>query len=234
MIIGSGLLANAFFPAFGSRQDVCVYAAGVSNSNCNNAQEFARECRRLEDALRHADFMDAFVYFGTSSVADPGAAKTPYVRHKLAMEYLVRSFPRNLILRLPNVAGRTPNPHTLLNYLYARIARGESFALWGKAKRNVIDIDDVAVIAREMIEDRSARGITRNIANSSNYSILDIVQAMESVLGKRGVYDVIDEGFEYSIDTSPISHFIEAAGVEFGETYLSSVLLKYYGKSANW
>lgn len=233
MIIGSGLLANAFFPVFGNRQDVCVYAAGVSNSNCDNAQEFGRECRRLEDALRHAHFMDAFVYFGTSSVADPGAANTPYVRHKLAMEYLVRNFPRNLILRLPNVAGRTPNPHTLLNYLYARIARGESFALWGKAKRNVIDIDDVAVIAREMIEDRSARRITRNIANSSNYSLLDIVQAMESVLGKKAVFDVIEKGFEYSIDTSPISHFIEAAGVQFGENYLGNVLVKYYGKPAN-
>lgn len=233
MIIGSGLLANAFFPAFGNRQDVCIYAAGVSNSNCDNAKEFAREGHRLEEALRHADFVDAFVYFGTCSVADPGAVDTPYVRHKLAMEYLVRSFPRNLILRLPNVAGRTPNPHTLLNFLYARIARGESFALWGKAKRNVIDIDDVAGIAREMIEDRSARRITRSIANSSNYSLLNIVQAMESVVGKKGVFDVVEKGHEYPIETSSISHFVRAAGVEFGADYLTKVLVKYYKKVVN-
>lgn len=233
MIIGSGLLATAFFPAFGNRQDVCIYAAGVSNSNCQNTKEFAREGRRLEEALRLGDSFDAFVYFGTCSVADPGAIDTPYVRHKLAMECMVRSFPRNLILRLPNVVGRTPNPHTLTNFLYARIARGESFSLWGKAKRNVIDIDDVARIADRMIEDQSTRRTTRNIANSRNYSMLRIVEAMESVLGKKGVFDVVEKGYEYPIDTSSTSRFVRAAEVEFGEDYLTKVLVKYYGKATN-
>ena len=69
MIIGSGLLAHAFSSAFLQRKDVCIYAAGVSNSSCTDAREFAREHQRLEQALRQAIHVDAFVYFGTCSVA---------------------------------------------------------------------------------------------------------------------------------------------------------------------
>jgi len=51
MLIGSGLLVHAFSRAFLQREDVCIYAAGVSNSSCTDTHEFARECQRLGDAL---------------------------------------------------------------------------------------------------------------------------------------------------------------------------------------
>ena len=159
MLIGSGLLANAFSADFLHREDVCIYAAGVSNSSCTNAHEFVRERQRLVEALRQTRHVDAFVYFGTCSVADPEVRDMPYVQHKLAMERMVSRHPRSLILRLPQVAGKTPNPHTLLNYLYARISRSESFQLWSKAKRNIIDVSDVAVITQHLIVNNSARNI---------------------------------------------------------------------------
>ena len=95
--------------------------------------------------------VDVFVYFGTCSVADPEVRHTAYVQHKLAMEQMVSAHSRNLILRLPQVAGKTPNPHTLLNFLYGRIARSESFNLWSKARRNIIDVADVTAIAEQLI-----------------------------------------------------------------------------------
>jgi len=151
MLIGSGLLAHAFSRAFLRREDVCIYAAGVSNSSCTDIHEFARERQRLGDALRQAMHVDVFVYFGTCSVADPEVRHTAYVQHKLAMEQMVSAHSRNLILRLPQVAGKTPNPHTLLNFLYGRIARSESFNLWSKARRNIIDVADVTAIAEQLI-----------------------------------------------------------------------------------
>lgn len=230
MIIGSGLLAHAFSHAFLQREDVCIYAAGVSNSSCTDAHEFARERQRLVDALRQTMHVDAFVYFGTCSVADPEARNTPYVQHKLAMEQVVYTHPRNLILRLPQVAGKTPNPHTLLNFLYARISRSESFSLWSKAKRNIIDVVDAASIAQQLIANNSARNTTLNIANVVNYPMADIVSAMERAVGKRAVYDVVERGSEYLIDTSAILPVLEKAGVKFGKDYLEKVIDKYYGK----
>lgn len=230
MLIGSGLLAHAFFSTYMQREDVCIYAAGVSNSSCTDAREFAREHQRIGDALQKAMHVDAFVYFGTCSVADPHAKNTPYVQHKLAMEQIVSAHPRNLILRLPQVAGKTPNPHTLLNYLYARISRSESFNLWSKAKRNIIDVDDVASIAQHLIADNSVRNTTLNIANVINYPMAEIVSAMECVVGKSAVYDLVEQRSEYLIDTSALLPVLEKAGVKFGNDYLEKVIRKYYEK----
>ncbi len=224
MIIGSGLLARAFTPAFSSREDVCIYAAGVSNSNCRDAREFARERQCLEVALRQLKHVDAFVYFGSCSVADPEAQKTPYVQHKLMMEKLASSHPRNLVLRLPQVGGKTTNPHTLLNFLYARISRSESFALWSKAKRNIIDVGDVTAIAHQLIADNSLRNTTLNIANITNYPITDIVNEMEQAIGNRAVFEVVDRGSEYFIDVSGMIPVLSTAGVKFGNDYLKNVI----------
>lgn len=230
MLIGSGLLAHAFSSAYLQRDDVCIYAAGVSNSSCSDVYEFARERQRLADAIGHAMHVDAFVYFGTCSVADPESRNTPYVLHKLAMEQLVCTHPRYLILRLPQVAGNTPNPHTLLNYLYARISRSEAFCLWKNAKRNIIDINDVVAIAGQLIGDKSMRNVTINIANPINYSMTEIVGAMERAAGKRAVFHMDERGAEYTININAILPLLEGAGVDFGTDYLDKVMRKYYGE----
>jgi len=231
MIIGSGLLARAFTASFSQGNEVCIYAAGVSNSSCTDKSEFERERLRVEDALHQAKSTDTFAYFGTCSIGDPDALNTPYVQHKLTMEKLVSSHPRHLIFRLPQVAGLTPNPHTLLNYLYAKIARSEAFILWKNAKRNIIDVDDIAAISRQLISDGTSRNITLNIANPSNYSMSDIVKAMEKAVGKQAIYEVVERGAAYLIDTSAMLPVADKAGVTFDKDYLERVIEKYYGKS---
>ncbi|MDD2720670.1 MAG: NAD-dependent epimerase/dehydratase family protein [Gallionella sp.] len=231
MIIGSGLIAHAFRPFYAHSDRVCLYAAGVSNSGCTDDQEFARERERLTAALQQAQQMDAFVYFGTCSVADPEVRGTPYVQHKLAMEQLVAAHPRYLILRLPQVAGITPNPHTLLNFLYAHIARSEAFQLWRNARRDIIDVDDVAAIARQLIDDPAARCLTVNIACPENYAMTDIVATMERVVGKRAIYKLVERGTGYQIDTHDIQPLLDKAGVQFGTGYLERVIGKYYAKA---
>lgn len=230
MLIGSGLIAQAFVAPFSQCDDVCIYASGVSNSNCADAREFARERELLTAALEKAKHVGVFVYFGTCSVADPDAQNTPYVQHKLAMEKLAAAHPNYLILRLPQVVGKTPNPHTLTNYLYARISRSEAFNLWKNARRNIIDIADAAAIAKQLIAERSLRNVTLNIANTVNYSMLEIVGSMELAIGKRAIYYPVDRGSAYSIATSANPSVLERAGVEFGSDYLDQVMGKYYGK----
>lgn len=229
MIIGSGLLARAFSYDYLHRDDICVFAAGVSNSSCTDFQEFKRERQRLIVALLEARNVDEFVYFGTCSVLDPDAVQTPYVQHKLEMEQLVRSHERSLILRLPQVAGRTPNPHTLLNYLFARISRSESFTVWNNARRNIIDIEDVVSIANWLIVNNTERNLTYNIANLINYSMGEIVAAIENVLGKPALYEAIEKGSEYLIDTTAIMPALDKTCICFENDYLKRVLFKYYG-----
>jgi nucleoside-diphosphate-sugar epimerase len=231
MIIGSGLLARTFAPEFSHRDDVCIYAAGVSNSSCKDAHEFVRERQRLTAALKQTERTTTFVYFGTCSVADPEARDTPYVQHKMAMEHLVSKHPRYLILRLPQVAGKTPNPHTLLNYLYARISRSESFNLWRNARRNIIDVEDVLAIARELLNDDKMRNTAVNIATPVSYTMPGIVQAMENAVGKTAIYEIADRGSGYPINIDAIRPILDRIPIRFDEEYLDRLIRKYYGNA---
>jgi len=231
MIVGSGLLARSFSPSIKQRDEVCIYAAGVSNSSCTEICEFEREKSRLVAALHVAKDVDAFVYFGTCSVYDGGMLHTPYVQHKLAMEKLVMAHPRSLILRLPQVAGDTPNPHTLLNFLYNRIARSEQFSLWRNAYRNIIDVDDVSVLAEYLIADPTMRRRIFNLANTRSYNMLEIIRGMEEVIGKQAIYDIQDCGYHYEIDVSEILSALDQTSIHFDSNYLIRVLRKYYDQS---
>ena len=119
----------------------------------------------------------------------------------------------------------------MLNFLYARILRGESFKLWNKAHRNIIDVIDVALIVQQFIEDKSFRNTTLNIANLVNYSVTDIVGTMERILKKRGVYDTVEIGSEYSIEIDAVLSVMGKAGVKFSNDYLENIIAKYYGRT---
>lgn len=230
MLIGTGMLARAFAPHFSDRSDVLVYAAGVSNSGCVDEREFVRDRATFDRCISQFGARRIVVYFGTCSVDDPDARATPYVRHKLEMEDRVRQRPRHLLLRLPQVVGRTPNPHTLLNYLHARIARSERFSLWTGARRNVIDLDDVVGAALSLFRlPDPLRTPILNIANTFSYSAREIVAALEHVTEKRAIFDEIARGSSYSIDVDAALPLFAAAGIRFDDGYLDRVVRKYYG-----
>jgi hypothetical protein len=229
VINGSGLIARAFAPFAQQLEGVCIHAAGVANSSCVDAREFARERECLQVALCDAPPAQPFVYFSTCSIEDPDLQASGYVKHKHAMENLVRTRANHLILRLPQLAGHTSNPHTLLNYLRARILDGERFQVWTRARRNVIDVEDAARIALELVLSEHASDETINIAAPESSAMLDIVQAMERTLRRRAVFEAVDCGGSYAIDTRRSASAAKRCGVEFLPGYLGAVVDKYYG-----
>lgn len=230
MIIGSGLLAASFSSAYAESDEVLIHAAGVSNSACTDRREFERERALVVKTLRENPDIETFVYFSTCSVLDPDLQDTPYVLHKRAMEGLISAHPGYLVLRLPQVAGRSNNPHTLLNFLFAKISCSERFTIWGNASRNVIDVNDVFKVVRYIVDQRVLRQETVNVANSVNYSVRDIVSTFELVCGKAAIFDVIDKGKSFEIDVSRIAPHLRRAEVRFDAAYLHDVLHKYYGQ----
>lgn len=228
MIVGSGLIARTFSEHAGVREGICFHAAGVSNSSCGDAREFARDQERLQRTIDSIGPDTLLVYFSTCSVEDPAATGNAYTRHKLSMEDLVRRRDGHLILRLPQVAGRTPNPHTILNYLHSRIVRSERFELWREASRNIIDVHDVARIALDLIEHDSAHDETINIASPRSSTMEEIVGALECATRHRAIYDPVDKGAHYDIDTTRIADSICRCGIVFDDTYLYRTLAKYY------
>jgi nucleoside-diphosphate-sugar epimerase len=227
LIVGSGVVARAFRPHLDALAGVCIYAAGVSNSGCRDVREFERERERLQTAISQLDTDRMLLYFSTCSIEDAASRDSAYVQHKRAMEQIVAQRSRYLILRLPQLAGRTPNPHTLLNYLHARIVRSERFEVYRHAERNVIDVDDVARIVLELVRD-GACAETINVACTNNVAILAIVHGIEDVVGHRALFDIIDAGAGYRIDTARIHAALARCGVSFPAGYLRRTLEKYY------
>lgn len=229
MIIGSGMIATAFTDRYAHSADIVIYAAGVSNSSCTDHNEFERERSRLCEALGTNPKARAFVYFSTCSILDPELKESMYVQHKLAMEKIVSSHVAHLIVRLPQVAGVTDNPHTLLNFIYRKISRGQKLSVFKRATRNIIDIDDVTAIVSKLLQNQDMRRLVVNVANPFNYSVMNVVGTMERIIGKKTMVEVVDKGGHYCIDTTVIEHLADELNIAFGNDYLENTLRKYYG-----
>jgi len=233
MIVGSGLLAKAFNSYFNKSEDYCVFASGVSNSTCSDQVEFDREQNYLEETLRQYHSADLFLYFSTCSAHGLLINSSPYIRHKLHMEQLVRKHPRYLVIRLPQIAGKTTNPNTLLSFIYSRISNGKRIQVWAKARRNIIDVDDVVKIVHRLAIQNGLREEVINVANFIDIATPDLVNLMAKIIEKEAIIDLVDVSEEYAIDIERIRSVVSHCGISFDSGYVERVLQKYYGKIRN-
>lgn len=227
MIVGGGMLARAFEHGFSTREDVLVFASGVSNSQTSDAQAFEREAELLRSALAH--HRGTVVYFGSCSIGDADRRGTPYARHKAAMESQVLEHAGGLVLRLPQVVGNTANPHTLTNFLCDRILRGERFSVWQHAERNLVDVDDVVRIGTVLIERHDTpRAVT--IAARESVTMVQLVALFESTLGRRAVFSLEPRGAPLPVDAAEADRIASALGIDLGNGYTERLIGKYYAQ----
>ncbi len=226
MIIGNGLLASAFIPYFSENTGIIIFASGVSNSQETRQKEFLREKMLLLDALRYEKFI---IYFSSCSIYDHTLFNTSYVLHKKEMEILVCSAKNYVIFRLPQVVGKTSNPHVLTNYLYKQITLDNPFQVWCYAKRNLIDVDDVAIIAHFLYHNGTANKSVINIANPFSITAMQLVNIFESILEKKALFTLIESGNSYTIDASLSEQAAQQLGLKFDELYVENLIRKYYG-----
>lgn len=228
MLIGKGMIARRFND-FADRDNVVIFASGVSNSKETRPEPYARERQLVEQTLEQT-LGCLFVYFSTASVADPIEVNSPYVKHKLELEQLIASRARYfLIVRASNVVGGPGNPHTILNFFVDRVRSGEPFSIWQYATRNIIDLDDVYTIVTSYIANKQAWNQTIVVANPVSISPLAIVQAIEQHTGQKAVYELLDKGSPFALPTDSISHLLQTIGKDWEpEQYIARLLKKYY------
>jgi len=227
MVIGNGMIAERF-KNYRQQDKFLIDAAGVSNSTCTSASAFNRELELLsKSAVKHPD--KYFVYFSTCSILDTEQALIPYVNHKLAMEkWIQENIEKFIIFRISNPIGRTTNLHTFFNYFVAKIINRQPFDLWRFAARNILDIDDMYLICDYILQRDLFKNQIINVANITNYSVLDIVEAIEVHYGVKGNYTIIDKGNGPLIPTNNIHSIISNLNIDFSHNYLERILNKYF------
>jgi nucleoside-diphosphate-sugar epimerase len=200
MIIGSGMLAK-IFSYYATSGNVTIFASGVSASNENRQDAFLRERNLLEASIDKK----LFIYFSTTSILDPLVSETPYVRHKIEMENLIRSRSKKfLIFRLSQVSGIGGNPNTLVNALASKILKNEPISIYRNATRNIINAKDVQKIVGIFIANELYFNKTINIATPWDIKITTILDILEEYLKLKSKRVELDKGFELTTDIALI------------------------------
>ncbi len=226
MVIGNGLMANAF-KKFNKDDSIIIFASGVSNSLQTSDEEFKREKVLLQSCFSKNARL---VYFSTCSVADDSIQHTKYILHKLEMENLIKEKQDSyLILRLPNVVGKSANPHTLTNFINNRIVSSNPFQVYSHSCRYLIDVDDVVTVISLLLNNNKVDNEIIHVAFNNRIKTTELITLFEKVLSTKARYELVNKGACYTIDNSRIKELVNEIDFNTSEKYNFNLLSKYYG-----
>lgn len=227
MVVGNGMVAR-LFESYVNSDKFVVFASGVSNSKTIAEDAYRREMDLLQETIK-SNPEKTFIYFSTCSVYDPALQKSRYVLHKLEVENTIARWCKSFhIFRVSNLAGKSGNRNTILNFFVYHIQNGINFDLWENATRNLIDVDDMFKIVNYVLHNSLFQNQVTNIANPENYTTKEIISSIETIWNIRANYVSINEGSAFNIDLSPTVPIIRHLGIHFGNDYLVTLLRKYY------
>lgn len=221
MIIGNGLIATSLQNI--DSENVLFFASGVSNSLETRNSEFEREFTLLKENL--GKYSNAqFVYFSTLSINDQSKQDSHYVLHKIRIEEYIKNNSDNyLIVRVGNVVGKGGNANTLFNYLKNQISNQNPFVLHKKARRLLIDIDDISGFLSAKIPVLNNQ--TVNLSFPYYYDLNEIIGAIEKETESEAIYEEVDEGDFYQVDFEDhVNHFFSEVKPQ---NYLKTLAKKY-------
>ncbi len=208
MIVGNGLIANAF-KKYKKSKDVIIFASGVSNSKEVDPSEFEREKNKLKSYLKKKGKL---VYFSTCSLSDETLYNSPYVLHKRDMEnYILENFPNSIIFRLPIIIGDNDNPNTLFNYFKNRISKNLDLTIDANATRFILDADDLYEMLSDLIDNGPSSKII-SIALDNKMLVSKLVEMMEDILETNVKKEFKKSGSSYNIDNRFFIDYLSMSG----------------------
>lgn len=227
MVVGNGLMANQF-KNYKDSDEIIIFASGVSNSKETDQNLFYRE----EQLLKSLPIDKLLVYFSTCSLYDPTLQNSPYVRHKMAMEYVIKyRFKKSLVFRLPNVVGNTNNKNTFFNYFKEGIKNEEKIKVDVLASRYLIDAEDLPILLSGIIErykDENKIGQKKiNVAFDNKTMVIDIVDMMMKLLNKKISVILTHNGCDYEFDKKYFEDYLKSINYKQSENYTYNLLKKY-------
>lgn len=223
MIVGNGLIAQAFYSKYNDCKKFVIFASGVSNSRETNSKEYKRELDLILKTLEeHSD--KTFVYFSTTSLHTTVNA---YTAHKKDIEHYIKTnVNQYFIFRLPQVVGTKGNPNNLINFFVNKIDDGEHFKVAKDINRSLIDIEDVYRIVDAIIRNHKPNQVL-DIAHIELKKVPEIVNILENILQKRAHVTRLDSETDcYSTNSDLIENCIKMLGIRHCN-YTHSILEKY-------
>lgn len=217
MIIGNGLIANAFKNSDFNHDNYVVFASGVSNSSEIKVELFNREFELIKSSM---DKDKTFIYFSTVSIFDESLQQSPYIQFKKKVEkYIQKHMPSYLIIRLPILVSLSNNPFTLFNFFTRNILNNQAFLLHKYASRYLLDVDDIVPLIENEIEQKK-NNISINMVLCESILVSEIVNILQIALGRKANFEFIDAGSTYTFERN-----LEKS--KYSKSYNSDVIKKY-------
>lgn len=239
-IVGDGFLARNLRPLAGSHPDVLLLGRGVSTTRDVPESAYQREvadvCDMVGRCLREEKLL---VFLSTASAAvygTPGCPgredaevipSTPYGRHKLALERVVRdSGVRYLILRLSHVVGPRQPAHQLLPSLTKAVLSGTVEVHRG-AYRDLVGVPAV----RRIVDGLLAGGVTQQVVNVASGVLVTIEQIVDHVEDRLKITArrrMVDAPARHPVSLEKLRCLVPAvADLGFGPGYYRTVIDQY-------
>lgn len=221
MIIGNGLIAKALQEI--DAPEMVFFASGVSNSLETNKAAFKREFDLLKKTI--GDYKDKkMIYFSTLSIHDQSKQDSAYVLHKIGIENYIQNHCENyLVLRIGNIVGNGGNENTLFNFLKNKINTSTKFNLHTKARRLLVDMDDITKFLAE--NSKVLHHQILNFAFPNYYNLKEMIICIEEKLDKKAQYEEINEGDFYKIEfCEVVKSYLSNSSAE---DYLKTLVEKY-------
>ena len=178
MIIGNGLVAKSFKKEKKFFKNIIVFASGLANSKNINKKEFVREKKLLKKFLNIKK--KKLIYFSTLDIFRK--KKNAYTRHKINIENILKKKKNILIIRLPQLIGKSNNKHTIFNFLNFNLRINKKIKIFVNYYRNFIDVEDLIFYVKKLIKNK----INFNIINIYNKKSIKIVSLLK-IYKKKGI-----------------------------------------------
>ena len=178
MIIGNGLVAKSFKREKKFFKNIIVFASGLANSKNINKKEFVREKKLLKKFLNIKK--KKLIYFSTLDIFRK--KKNAYTRHKINIENILKKKKNILIIRLPQLIGKSNNNHTIFNFLNFNLRINKKIKIFVNYYRNFIDVEDLIFYVKKLIKNK----INFNIINIYNKKSIKIVSLLK-IFKKQGI-----------------------------------------------
>ncbi len=237
VIIGKGMIANAFMGNSTHILDSIVFASGVSNSACTEQKLYEKERLLLERTVNSClqkghkliYFSSAGAVYGNCEevmneestvkpVSDYGINKVKYEN------YIKNSGVNYLILRVSNVIGRNQNQNQLVPYLVSKILGG-NVKIYREASRDLVDVEDLVEWTLQLMHTADNK-LTINMVSGIAVPVNRMVEELMTIMNKDANIVMINGGDKHLFSNNKLVAHIKKKPLT---TYWKDVLRKYYG-----
>lgn len=230
-IIGKGFIAKNLIKINRSiiKSGYIIYAAGISNSQIRSKNQLNREINVFRKFLKTYS-CQKIIYISTADVTNNLKNKSKYVKNKITIEKIViKNFKDYLIIRIPQIIGKSNNKKTLVNFFYNMIKSNKKIKLFEGVFRNILDIDDVVKMIEVIVLNKKVKKKIITLSNKYSLKPIQIIQFLETKLGKKANYQLFKtKKQKWQLCFNQNLKYFKDAKIKFNRNYLARAINKYY------